>query len=183
MNKHKKTAVIVGILILAAYSIVGSNDPNARMLGMFLEVMSGLAVIGIAVLMFPLLQPYGTTISRWYLALKTVEGVFSITAGIFFLLHTPVLLEMRDQIYLLHGYIFAVPTLMFYYLLYKSKFIPAWLSIWGVAAAVLLVLANVLEVLKGIPSLEIMYFPIVLNEVVLAIWLIVKGFNMGEGLE
>ena len=54
MNTHRKTAIIVGVLILLAYSLLGSDNPDAKILGMFLEAISGLAVIAIAVLMFPL---------------------------------------------------------------------------------------------------------------------------------
>ena len=103
-----------------------------------------------------------------------------VIAGVIFLIHTPSLLELRDQIYLVHGYIFAIPALMFYYLLYKSKLIPRWLSVWGVVASILLVIVNLLELAGIIPMLEILYLPIVLNEVVLAIWLMFKGFEMSE---
>jgi len=178
METNKKRAAIVGILILVAYSILGTNNPNAKTLGMILEVISGLAVISIALLMFPLLKPYGKKTSLWYLALKGVEGILMVIAGVLFLIHTPTLLELRDQIYLVHGYIFAVPALLFYYLLYKSKLIPEWLSIWGLIASILLIVVNLSELIGAIPVLEILYLPIVLNEVVLAIWLMSKGFNM-----
>lgn len=177
MQKDRTTAIAVGILILVAYSILGTNNPSAKALGMFLEVISGHAVIGIALLMFPLLKPYGKKLALSYLALKSVEGVLMVIAGVFFFIHTPWLLEIRDTIYLVHGYIFAIPALIFYYLLYESKLIPGWLSVWGVVAAILLILVNILEVTGVISQLEILYLPIVLNEVVLAIWLIVKGFN------
>lgn len=177
MNKNRKIARIVGILILVAYSILGTNNPNAKILGMFLEVISGLAVIGISILMFPFLKPYGNKASLSYLALKGVEGILMVIAGILFLIHTPSLLELRDQIYLIHGYIFAIPALLFYYLLYKSKLIPRWLSVWGVIASVLLIIVNLLELTGNGLGLEILYLPIVSNEVVLAIWFIAKGFN------
>ncbi len=58
MNSNRKTAIIVGVLILLAYSLLGSDNPDAKILGMFLEAISGLAVIVIAILMFPLFRPY-----------------------------------------------------------------------------------------------------------------------------
>ncbi len=178
MNKNRRTAVIVGILILLAYSILGTNNTDAKILGMFLEVISGLSVIGIAVLMFPFLRPYGKRMSLWYLILKGVEGIFAVIAGILFLIHTTPLLMLRDKVYLVHGYIFAVPALLFYCLLYKSKCIPRWLSVWGVVGSILLVIVNVLEVMGIVPKLEMLYLPIVSNEVVLAIWLMGKGLNV-----
>jgi hypothetical protein len=177
MNTHRKTAIIVGVLILVAFSLLGGDNPEAKALGMFLEVISGLAVIAIAVLMYPLLKPYNKTVSLWYLVFRGIEGGLMIVAGILFLSHNPLLLEIRDGIYVSHGYIFAVAALLFYYLLYISNLIPRWISVWGVIAAVLLILVNLLEIMGIIPGLMILYLPIILNEVVLAIWLMVKGFN------
>ena len=178
MNHDRKTAVIVGILILAAYSILGTNNHNTKMLSMFLELISGLAVISIAVLMFPYLKPYGKTLSLWYLGLKYIEGTITIIAGALFFIHSQALLALRDQLYLVHAYIFAVPALLFYYLLYQSRLIPRWLSVWGVVASLLLLVVNVLELMNAISKMEILYLPIVLNEVVLALWLITKGFKV-----
>ena len=177
-KRNKKVSITVGILILVAYSILGTNNPNAKVLSMSLEIISGLAVIGIAILMFPFLKHYGKKSSQSYLALKSTEGILMIIAGILFFIHTPSLLALRDQIYLIHGYIFAIPALLFYFLLYQSKLIPRWLSIWGSIASVLLIIVNLLELMKIIPALEVLYLPIVLNEIVLALWLITKGFNM-----
>ena len=177
MNTNKKNAVVVGILILVAYSILGTNNPDQKLLGMFLEIISGLAVIGISLLMFPYLKPYGKTLSLWYLTLKSVEGILMLIAGVLFLIHTSSLLELREQIYLIHGYVFAIPALIFYYLLFQSKIIPRWLSVWGLIASVLLVIVNLLEFMGIISGMEVLYLPIVLNEIVLAIWLITKGFN------
>ena len=67
MDTNRKTAIIVGVLILLAYSLLGSDSPDAKVLGMFLEVISGLAVIGIAVLMYPLFKPYNKKASFWYI--------------------------------------------------------------------------------------------------------------------
>lgn len=177
-KRNKKVSITIGILILVAYSILGTNNPNAKVLSMSLEIISGLAVIGIAILMFPFLKHYGKKSSQSYLALKSTEGILMIIAGILFFIHTPSLLALRDQIYLIHGYIFAIPALLFYFLLYQSKLIPRWLSIWGSIASVLLIIVNLLELMKIIPALEVLYLPIVLNEIVLALWLITKGFNM-----
>ena len=177
MKTNRKTAIIVGVLILLAYSLLGSDNPEAKVLGMSLEVISGLAVFAIAILMFPLFRPYNNTASFWYLVSRGIEGGLMIIAGILFLSHSTLLLEIRDGIYVGHAYIFAVAALIFYYLLYRSKLIPRWISVWGVIAAVLLILVNVLEIMGIVPGLMILYLPIILNELVLAIWLMVKGFN------
>jgi hypothetical protein len=65
-------------------------------------------------------------------------------------------------------------------LLYQSKLIPRWLSGWGLIGATLILLTGLLGFF-GL-SLEsttttILAAPIALQEMVFAVWLIVKGFN------
>jgi hypothetical protein len=177
MNTHRKTAIIVGVLILVAYSVLGSGNPEAKILGMVLEVISGLAVITIAVLMFPLFKPYNKNASYLYLVFRSIEGGLLVVTGILFLSHNTLLLEIHAGIHAVHGYIFAIAALIFYYLLYISKLIPRWISVWGAIAALLLIIANLLEVTGIASRLMILFLPIILNELFLAIWLIVKGFN------
>lgn len=177
MKTHRRTAIIVGVLILVAYSVLGTGNPEAKILGMILESISGLAVISIAFFMFPLFKPYDKTASFWYIVTRFIEGGLLIVTGILFLSHNPRFVEIYGGIHLVHAYIFAIAAVIFYYLLYQSKLIPRWLSVWGVIAAILLVGVNLLEVTGIISELMILKLPIVLNELVLAIWLIVKGFN------
>jgi hypothetical protein len=177
MNKHRKTAIIVGVLILVAFSVLGSGNPEAKTLGMVLEVISGLAVITIAVLMFPLFKPYNKIASYLYIALRGIEGGLLVVTGILFLSYNASLLEIHAGIHAVHGYIFGIAALVFYYLLYQSKLIPRWISVWGLIAAILLIIANLLETTGITSGLMILYLPIILNEVLLAIWLIVKGFD------
>ena len=49
MDKLRKISIVVGILIILAYSMLLSASV-VPILGLFTEVISGLAVIGIAVL-------------------------------------------------------------------------------------------------------------------------------------
>ena len=93
------------------------------------------------------------------------------------------LLTMRD----LAGFVFGVLAfclggLMYYFVFYQSKLIPRWLSIWGLIALVLLLATVFLTLFDGEPysvsgNLTFLALPIFVQEMVLAIWLIVKGFN------
>lgn len=173
----RKNAIIVGVLILLAYSMLGGGNPDAKMLGMFLEAISGAAVIGISIIMFPLFKPYNEKISRWYIFFRIIEGSVMIITGLLFLSNNTQLLAIRDALWVGHTYVFIVGALVFNYLLYISKIIPKWLSGWGIIAPLLLLIVNLLEVANIIPSMMILYLPMITNEVVEALWFIVKGFN------
>ncbi|WP_440952017.1 DUF4386 domain-containing protein [Methanococcoides sp. FTZ1] len=177
MDSNRKNAIIVGLLILFAYAVLASSVVESKIIVMLSEALSGLAVIAISVIMYPLFKPYSKQASLWYIVFRGIEGGLMVIAGILFLSHSASLLGMRDGIYVVHAYIFAIAALFFYYLLYRSQLIPRWLSVWGFIAAILLIIVNLLEVTDLISSSMLWYSPIISNEVVLSIWLIVKGFN------
>ena len=73
---------------------------------------------------------------------------------------------------------------MLYYLFYTSKLIPRWLSGWGFIGALLYFAAPFVSMigpqhlaisLDG--PLGMLMGPLALQEMVFALWLIVKGFN------
>ena len=74
VNSNRKIAIIVGALILIAYGVLASSITESKIIVMLFEVISGVAVILIAVLMFPLFKPYNKTASLWYLVFRGIEG-------------------------------------------------------------------------------------------------------------
>jgi hypothetical protein len=74
---------------------------------------------------------------------------------------------------------FCLGAFMYYYLFFQSRLIPRWLSGFGIVAIILMMAACVLALFSGnrITSYIPLAFPIFLQEMVLAVWLIVKGFN------
>jgi Domain of unknown function (DUF4386) len=73
---------------------------------------------------------------------------------------------------------FALGALMFYSLLYRSRLVPRWLSEWGLVGAVLYIGAPLLRIFGR--SFDFLYGPLALQEMVMAVWLIVKGFEPVE---
>jgi hypothetical protein len=65
--------------------------------------------------------------------------------------------------------------LLFYYLLYQSKLIPRFVSVWGFIGVALMLALNFLEIDMSVGM--VLALPIILNEIFLGIWLIVKGLN------
>lgn len=75
----------------------------------------------------------------------------------------------------------SVGGLMFYLLLYKAKLIPQWLSLWGLTGTIFTIVASLLVMFRIIDIITSTYIvlnlPLILLEIVLAIWFILKGFD------
>ena len=92
------------------------------------------------------------------------------------------LLAVRDWV---TGFVmllaFAIGALLYYYVLYRSKLVPRWLSGWGLAGAALLLVSTVYAGFTqdfGFSTVNtVLNIPIGIQEMVLAVWLLVKGFN------
>jgi hypothetical protein len=173
----KTRSVLVGILILVAYGVLASSLTQSKIIVMLADMISGLAVIGIAVLMFPLFKQLNKFLSLGYLILKYAEGILMIIAGLLFL--NTSLQYMRDTIYNgFHVYIFIISGFMFYYLLYKSELVPRFISIWGATGIFALLVSTLLTLVNiNYPMIDYLLALIITNEVFLAIWLMIKGFN------
>ncbi len=69
---------------------------------------------------------------------------------------------------------------MLYWLLFVSQRVPRWLSVWGLVAAPLMLVGGLLLPFTGDPNSTIsslLYAPMGLQEMVLAVWLIVWGLR------
>ena len=219
MNSNRKTARIVGALFLTAmvtsllggiwlesilnaadYLINVSANETQVILAVLLELINGIAIVGIAVMMFPIFKKYDEALALGYIALRIIEAVIVIAAVIsplslialsqeyvkagapdasyFQTLGTSFLEARALWVDLMLGIFFSLGALLFYYLLYQSKLVPRWLSVWGLIAVALLLTWNLLEMFSiSIYAGMILALPIILNEIFLGIWLIVKGFN------
>jgi hypothetical protein len=76
---------------------------------------------------------------------------------------------------------FHVGAFMYYFILYRTKLVPRWLSAWGMFADVLGIASAALVLTGAATGFDVLQtalnLPIGLQELVLAGWLIVKGFD------
>lgn len=176
---------VVGIFLLIAYGMLVSIITDSKTFVLVADLISGIAVIGIAVLMYPLLNGAGQKIAKFYLIFKWIEGILMIAGGFFFL--DDKTQYLRDAIYSsVHTYVFILSALAFYILLYRTEIIPRFISIWGVLGIFASIISNGFHLLSmNIPLIDFLLVLIITNEVFLAIWLFVKGFkdNNERGLE
>lgn len=73
----------------------------------------------------------------------------------------------------------TVPLALFYYLLFRVKLVPSFISIWGFIA-VLLMLTTLLLAIFGQGTYMLLFLPLGLNHLFLGVWLLIKEFNTSE---
>jgi hypothetical protein len=74
----------------------------------------------------------------------------------------------------LHVLAFCLGAILFYVLLYQSKVVPNWLSLWGLIT-VIPVLAGTLTAIFDVHLPFVFFLPYFPFELVIAIWILVKG--------
>lgn len=201
------TASLVGSSITK--SVPGALDElagmpangNAIMVGALLTFIAAATSAGIAIALYPVLRKYNEGLALGAVGFRLMEAVFYIVGAIclvvLFTMSRVVnaegqatwqtlrhlLLTGHDLASFVFGvFAFCIGALMYYYILFRTKLIPRWLSIWGLVAIVALLATALLTLFDGEPysisgTLLILAVPIALQEMVLAVWLIVKGFN------
>jgi hypothetical protein len=176
---NKQRAVIVGILILVAYSMLTYSITKNILIGVITDIVSGLAVIAIPLVMFPIFNSKNNKqLNYAYLVSRSIEGILMIIGGIIIL--NPALESYREIIYSdIHIYFFISGAIFFYILFYRNQVIPNFISIWGIIATLILLIITIIKLFGlDLPIFQVLILPIVLNELFLAIWLMIKGFKI-----
>ena len=200
-------AMVTSILGSIMDPILGSNDYLVNvstnkiqmLLGLISEFICGIAVVGIAITAFPLLKRYNEDLARWYQGTRIFEAAITavfVMAGLLLITlsqeyvkaDTPdaanfqiigtLLKEARFWGYRIYIIVvcFAVPV--FYYVFYKAKFVPRFISVWGLIGTLLLFIGNMFSMFD-ITINEAIYGSVLgLNEVFLGVWLLFKGVKV-----
>lgn len=83
------------------------------------------------------------------------------------------------------GIIFCLGALMFYAVLYRSRLVPRWITVWGLAAVAPYLAAKFLQMFAVLDPMSatatLLYMPLALQEMVLAVCFIVRGFSPSVG--
>ena len=192
--------------IITAPDFLDIVFPNKTRLkiAVLVEFVEVAAVIGIAAMMFPIFKKQNEPLAVAYLGFRVLESAALIVialAPIFLITLSAGYLETGAQdattyqnlgtilrsvraegtsltIAILYGF----GALIFYALLYRSKLIPRFISVWGLIAVPLMLIDEVIFEIVGQYSVKISGLPILglhlgLIEIFLGVWLLVKGFN------
>ncbi|MBC8081565.1 MAG: DUF4386 domain-containing protein [Gorillibacterium sp.] len=196
---------VAGILsVVFSGSILGSTDilmkatanVNQVKIATLFILMMGISLALIPVIIYPIIKKYNEALALGYVVFRgALEPFTYIVTAIWLLLvvlskeyvktvssNSTSLQNLSDllsksggQIHSFTMIIFSLGALMLYYVLYQSKLIPRWLSGWGFIASIIYLATGVFA-LFGTPS-DLPLLPLGLQEMVMAVWLIIKGFH------
>ncbi len=170
--------------------------------GAVMVLVMTLAIAMIPPTLFPVLKKHGEASALGYVASRIIEVVLLLPAAVGPLMMVAIgtaqsgagtpanaayldTVRILTQTYDLWGHagslFFCLSALLLNYLLYRSRLVPRWIAGWALVAVVPY-LADAFLMMFGLlaPSSAfhaVLVFPLALNEMVLAVWLLVKGFT------
>jgi hypothetical protein len=194
--------VLTGPLREAQDLLAGvAADGAPIVLGALAVLTMGLVLAMVPVMMFPILKKKNEVLALGYVVFRgALETIAYLATAAGWLLLLPLsqayrvgapdagslraigaLLLDAKEIGSIGTIVFCLGASMFYFLLYRSRLVPRWLSTWGLLAVIpyfaggVLSLAHLLDPLSMITT--VLDVPMAVQEMVLAVWLIAKGFN------
>lgn len=185
-------------LLSAVYSNQGS-----MVVGEMLVFVMLAAMIGTAVLLSPILGTHSETLALTYVLARTLEVVviaIGLVAGLLLVplswefaaadggdvAGAPVLAESLKAATDWTGYlgaqmIFSISALVLNWAFLRNGLIPRWLALWGLIGVPLMFASGFLVMFESLNSnastLNLLVVPLAVQEMAMAVWLIVKGFT------
>ncbi len=181
---------------------MAANENMVLAGGFFMLVMGG-ACAGIAIAMYPVLRKYSESLALGAVAFRLIEGVGMIIsviglvsllavsqgyvkagpadAAYFQALGTTILAGYNWVVNVGFGLAWCTGALLYYYIFLRTRLVPLWLTAWGFLGITLSVTFCLLAMFNYVgtdsPLQFLLSVPIMIQEMVLAVWLIFKGFD------
>lgn len=203
----RRAATLIGVLYIigtasgvAAVAITPQLTPaqiaahrGATIAGTLLVLTMGFSLSALAAVFYPIGRRFSEWLATGYVIFRgALEGMVYVISAFIVL----VLVALSSQpsaattaiagvLAISHGVIwnqlvalpFGIGALMFYALLYRARLVPRWILVWGFASAALFMAANLAQMFGG--NINIVNASLLVQEMVLAVWLIAKGFDPG----
>jgi hypothetical protein len=185
------------------YLIQSHEYTQQIILGAFLELVTVGTVAGTAIMLYPYLRKFNESMGLGYLCFRMLEAIL-ILVGVISVLslltlsqtytnavapdvaayqtNGLILKSIHDWTFMLGpNFMLGINTFLYSLVFYYSKLVPRKLSLLGLAGAVLIFIAALLEmsgIILQISAWGVLFaLPVFAFEMILAIWLITKGFN------
>lgn len=185
------------------YLAVIDGKKTELLVGVLNDLFLVMAAVGTAIMLFPYLRRWNEHLALGYLCFRFMEAVFIAigAVSILGLLQLSIHYEasgihnqenLSDIGYLLQGlhrwtsmlgpnFMLGVNTILYSYLLFRTRLVPRPLAMFGMVTAVLVFTAGLLEMFGALEPYSaakgFLALPVGVYEMSLAAFLIVKGFN------
>ncbi|MHB9034556.1 MAG: DUF4386 domain-containing protein [Anaerolineae bacterium] len=195
--------LFLGSVIAPNYLVSVSENAGLVGAGAFLLLIGGACASGIAISLYPVLKKYNPVLALGSVGFRVSEGVLRfvsvcILLSIITLSQQFVNAGAPDSSYFqtLGGLLsaakqwvgnvgsllaFSIGCTLYYVIFYQTRLVPRWLSAWGLVFGILGIVSCALVstgLIVPFGTVQvIMVIPMLPQELVLAVWLIVKGFN------
>jgi hypothetical protein len=177
-----------------------AENPNLLQVNILVDMLTALGVIFLGAMLFIMLRKQNEKMALVALGFYILEGALLAASriGSFSLLKLSqvyastgqpesllvfgdIALEATDYVGdTLHVLAFCLGAILFYVLLYQSKAVPSWLSLWGLITLIP-VLAGTLTAIFDLHLPFILFLPYFPFELVIGIWILVQGIPETAG--
>jgi hypothetical protein len=195
--------LFLGPVNASNYLVSVSENAGLVGAGAFLLLIGGACASGIAISLYPVLKRSDPVLALGAVGFRISEGVLRfvsvcillsiitlsqlfVKAGApessYFQTLGELLLAARGWVSHVGALLaFSIGCTLYYVLFYRTKLVPRWISVWGLVFGISGIVSIALVITGLIPPFGtvqvLMLIPMLPQEMVLAVWLIVKGFN------
>jgi hypothetical protein len=188
------------------FIISASAHYNQIVWGAVCELILAVTATGTGIMLYPYLKRYNESLGIGYLSFRLLEVVFIVlgTVGVLTVLSVSqhyashaitdkteatsiglAFIALHDWTFILGpNFMLAVNTFLYSYAFRQTGLVPKKLSLLGLVAACLIMIAALLELFGIIRQISLwgvlLALPIAAYELSLAVWLIAKGFKINE---
>jgi hypothetical protein len=172
-------------------------------------MLMGLACAGIGVSMYPILRPHGRALAMGVVGFRVMEGTLQVLnaaviaallalsrefvkagspADSFFQPAAAAVQSLKEWmsngLYLLP---WSVGASIYYAVFYKTKLLPRWISAWGLLGLLLMLVgafSGMFGLVKAFSAPQmLLMLPIMVQEMAMALWMIIKGYAIEKPAE
>lgn len=189
------------ILYAPDYLVRMAANQRQMIIIILLEFFMAMSCAGIGIALYPILKKYSQGLAIGALGFRVIESSIQVLIAVYMVSFLALSQEYvkagvpTNSFFQAAGAIlkagsdwmsngamllpWCIAALLYYFVFYKYNLIPRWISTWGLIGITLTIISSFLSMVNiNFGSLQTAAnLPIAVQEMVFAIWLIVKGLN------
>ncbi len=177
-------------------------DEGQVLLGAFFQFIGAVACAAIAIALYPVLRRHNEGLALGSVGFRTIEATLHVLIALClmslvtisqeatsvataspaaFQAQASLVMAGRAGLGILSVLTFGLGALAYYWVFLRSRLVPRWLSAWGLVSIIMVMASGLLVMFQIIAPLStaqiVLALPIAVQEMVMAVWLIAKGFS------